>query len=397
MALSRKYQKIFGKNAVGIDMGVVGSKSNSTPQYSKDVEVLQSLSNWETGLRSQVTSSKAPYLQDQNSIFYVITSQLAYLFQAGIAEWDSQTEYIANRSVVLKNGKIFIAIANSTNVEPEVAVNWTAKWYNLTNWVMKGLYFDPSFVGYEKGARLLYQMDNAKIYIESLVDSNTTEPNETTIYFVRAGLMKQVEALLELGQTPTEQASSSNLGKIYLVKGTGAYSPYYSSTGYICVKNNDNTYSWSLKNVSELFLENTTVYRKDNGDYLYFYAPNILVPITNYKWIYIPPTPSNFSDIVVTKIETDVLGGWCKIYSNGWIEQGGITDGGNSGDRTITFKYEMADTEYFIGLSAGIGSGSGSTNNRIEENKILTTGFTLWSGSPSKYRWEVKGYMKPIE
>ena len=134
MALNRKYQKIFAKNAQSTDLGVVGSKMAGNPQYNTDIETLQSLSNWETGLRSQVSNSNAPYLQDQNSIFYVITSQLAYLFQAGIAEWNSQTEYVANRSIVLKNGKIYIAITNNTNVEPEVTTGWETYWKSLVDW-----------------------------------------------------------------------------------------------------------------------------------------------------------------------------------------------------------------------------------------------------------------------
>ena len=135
MALDRKYQKIFGKNAQSTDLGVVGSKMAGSPQYSTDIETLQSLTNWETGLRAQVSNSDAPYLQDQNSILYVITSQLAYLFQSGIAEWNSQTEYFSGRSVVLKSGKVFLAIANSTGIEPEVTSGWDTNWISLTDWI----------------------------------------------------------------------------------------------------------------------------------------------------------------------------------------------------------------------------------------------------------------------
>lgn len=135
MALDRKYQKIFAKNAQSTDLGIVGSKNAGNPQYNTDIETLQSLTNWETGLRAQVSNSDAPYLQDQNSILYVITSQLAYLFQAGIAEWNSQTEYFSGKSVVLRSGKVYIATANSTGVEPEVTSGWESSWKSLdTDW-----------------------------------------------------------------------------------------------------------------------------------------------------------------------------------------------------------------------------------------------------------------------
>ena len=133
--LNRVFQKIFGKSADSNDMGVVGSKANNSPQTSKDIATIQSLSNWESGMRNIVSTSNAPYLQDHNSLFYVITYQLAYLFQAGIAEWNSSTEYFSGRSVVLRSGKVYIATANSTGVEPEVTSGWESSWKSLdTDW-----------------------------------------------------------------------------------------------------------------------------------------------------------------------------------------------------------------------------------------------------------------------
>lgn len=45
---------------------------------------------------------------------------IAYLYQSGIAEWDSTTEYFTNRSVVLYSGKIYIAQTGNTNSQPDV-------------------------------------------------------------------------------------------------------------------------------------------------------------------------------------------------------------------------------------------------------------------------------------
>ena len=203
MALARKYQKIFGKNADATDLGVVGSKTEDNPQYSADVETLQSLSNWETGLRAIVTNSIAPYLQDHNSIFYVITSQLAYLFQAGIAEWNSQTEYVANRSVVLKSGKIYMAIANNTNVEPEVTASWDSYWLCINYWggiqgdiynqtdlwqiLSKGLSYSntvsTAISGYSQGTILRFFDGDASYLVSSLIDNNTEAPAKSNIKF----------------------------------------------------------------------------------------------------------------------------------------------------------------------------------------------------------------------
>lgn len=122
--ISRVKQKIFAKNADANDLGVVGSKSAGTPDYSTDVATLQSLAQFETGLRSMVTPTDAPYLQDQNSLFYIITSQLAYLFQAGVPAWEAATEYFTGKSYVNYNGRIYVALQDSTNKTPSTETEY---------------------------------------------------------------------------------------------------------------------------------------------------------------------------------------------------------------------------------------------------------------------------------
>lgn len=248
MALNRKYQKIFGVNATETDLGVVGSKNAGNPQYSVDVETLQSLSNWETGMRALVTSTLAPYLQDQNSIFYVITSQLAYLFQAGIAEWNSQTEYVANRSVVFKNGKIYVAIANSLNVEPEVTANWGASWELYQYTLLLGNFFDSTFVAaggsYPQGAIINYTDSYGNtIQIKSLVNNNTSTPSSSNIKTpVNSGgdkweivSNKMTELFLTNPNATTETyngyavLSLNQTGYLRLVNVNGIYFPDFSA------------------------------------------------------------------------------------------------------------------------------------------------------------------------
>lgn len=266
MALSRKYQKIFGKNAQGTDLAIVGSKSQSNPQYSSDVEEIQSLSNWETGLRAQVTSSDAPYLQDQNAIFYVITSQLAYLFQAGIAEWNSQTEYIANRSLVLKSGKVYFAIANNTNVEPEVTSGWETYWQNLLSWskivgniynqtdlwniLTKGMWYNSAIAsaigGYPQGTILNYTDTYGNIIqIKSLVNNNTDEPSSSNI-----------KTPINSGATKWEIVSTK-MSELFLVNPNATtQSPVYN--GYVRISLNNSGY-FRLGNVKGLYFGDQSV------------------------------------------------------------------------------------------------------------------------------------------
>lgn len=304
MALDRKYQKIFGKNAETTDLGIVGSKNAGNPDNSTDVEELQSLSNWETGLRAQVTASEAPYLQDQNSIFYVITSQLAYLFQAGIAEWQVDTEYISGRSVVLKNGKIYLAIANSTGVEPEVTTNWDTKWIGLTDWLVKGVTFNSgyssAFSGYSFGDRVLYTNEKgSKFYVESLINGNTSQPSNSNVYIIED--LKEAEGFVASISPDLPTPSASTLGQIYLVIGIVSTEKPSCANVWICQEQNQ-TYNWVQKSIESVFDDNDTVFVKaGNNNGVYYAKGGEAIAfnqigydnLSSYKWIYIPESPKH--------------------------------------------------------------------------------------------------------
>lgn len=288
MALSRKYQKIFGKNAVSTDLSIVGSKMAGNIQYDTDIETLQSLSNWETGMRAIVSNSDAPYLQDHNSLFYVITTQLAYLFQAGIAEWNSQTEYVDNRSLVLKSGKIYLAIGNSTNVEPEVTIGWESSWVCLTDWLLKGVSFNSTvstaISGYPKGARVLYNDgEGGKYYVESLKNGNTDAPSSANILAITANFVsiKVVNSASEL-TTPTDPTKIDYalcLGDslVYMWSTT-----YQSWIGYQLYRN----YVISNLDNSVLYVFNGTIWTSAENEYSWVaYRTNItnnVVGVTKY-------------------------------------------------------------------------------------------------------------------
>lgn len=294
MALDRKHQKVFAKNAQSTDLGVVGSKMAGSEQYSTDIETLQSLSNWETGLRAQVSNSNAPYLQDQNSILYVITSQLAYLFQSGIAEWNSQTEYVANRSVVLKNGKIYIAIASSTNIEPEVTLGWGTYWKSLVDWgfiqgnlykqtdlwntILKGVYFDSTVAsaigGYPKGSRLLYIDKNNKYYVESLKDNNATQPTDENIYKVPQKYLAVTGVVNTTSNLPT--ASADTVSDLYLCLADGLV--YITSANH---QTTPTTYSWA----GFSFVNIGTILDKSTQNFYTWNTSQWVNVISNYDWI----------------------------------------------------------------------------------------------------------------
>lgn len=53
---------------------------------------------------------------------------IAYLYQFGLAEWDSLTEYVGGRSIVQMDGRIYRAVQDSVNVAP---TSNTAYWVNI--------------------------------------------------------------------------------------------------------------------------------------------------------------------------------------------------------------------------------------------------------------------------
>lgn len=102
--LSRITQKIFGSNAGANGITKYGSPAGGTPEFTTDIAEMQELAAWLSGWSAAaLAGSEIPTFQDFNAIHNVTTTQLAYLFQEGIAEYDSATEY-HQYSIVRKTG-----------------------------------------------------------------------------------------------------------------------------------------------------------------------------------------------------------------------------------------------------------------------------------------------------
>jgi hypothetical protein len=100
--IARTTQKIFGSGAGATGITEYGSPATGTPVYTTSVADMQSLAAWLTGWSAAaLAGSEIPTFQDFNAIHHVATSQLAYLFQEGLAEFDVATEYTQN-SIVKK-------------------------------------------------------------------------------------------------------------------------------------------------------------------------------------------------------------------------------------------------------------------------------------------------------
>ena len=105
--IERKTQKIFGVNAPSDDIAVMGSFKSGTPVYTDDIAKLQNTA-YEEGYASSLVMNAAPFMEEQNSIPYVLSKQLAYTFQEGIPEYDENTTYYTN-SICKVTNKLYIS------------------------------------------------------------------------------------------------------------------------------------------------------------------------------------------------------------------------------------------------------------------------------------------------
>lgn len=122
--LPRVFQKIFSWEAPLGQVGQFGSFSEGAPLKTKDPTAIQGLANWVSGWYSAVRGAYSPTIQDMNGVFLVLSYQLAYLMQQGIAEWNDETEYHLG-SMVNLYGVIYVSLANTNTDNP---LSDTTKW-----------------------------------------------------------------------------------------------------------------------------------------------------------------------------------------------------------------------------------------------------------------------------
>lgn len=100
--IPRKFQKIFAGSAS--NNGVFGSAADNTKILSNDLDVIQGLPAYDAGwIDAVIGTKKFPALEEFQALHYMTTTQLSYLFQQGIAEWNADTTYYQN-SIVCQTG-----------------------------------------------------------------------------------------------------------------------------------------------------------------------------------------------------------------------------------------------------------------------------------------------------
>jgi len=132
--LSRIVQKIFGSSGGGSEFGQIGSLAAGSPTYTKDLDTIQSLTQYLSGLFA-ITNSGAqpPRIQDINALYLLVTSQLKYLFQAGIAEYIATEEYYIG-SICQVAGVVYVSQSGTNgtpNTDNDPATDAGTNWLEL--------------------------------------------------------------------------------------------------------------------------------------------------------------------------------------------------------------------------------------------------------------------------
>lgn len=148
--LPRKLQQIFGGNlsATG-NIAKFGSLAAAAPAYSLDPDEIQTtawLNAWAAALINAPGGLASPALQDMNAAIFVITRQLAYLFQKGMPDWITTETYYTNDFVKVA-GVVFISKTdNNSGNNPLTDTN---NWKTLASTLTTGIQLSRAWVCFD--------------------------------------------------------------------------------------------------------------------------------------------------------------------------------------------------------------------------------------------------------
>lgn len=128
--LTRQIQKIFAGASANNQKAVFGSMKTGNPVYFTNVEALQS-ADYEQGWQNALMQGKAPFLEEMNGVQYVLSRQLAYLFQSGIPEWLATDTYYENSFCRVGNSIYYSLIDDNTGNNPSTT---TGFWQETGNY-----------------------------------------------------------------------------------------------------------------------------------------------------------------------------------------------------------------------------------------------------------------------
>ena len=117
----------FASGASSGERTIFGDWSTSSDDINANLNA-DFIAGWENGLEG--TLNPYPPSQYFNAALYTVSSLVSYLYQQGVAEWNTNQDYLLNSYCIASNGKIYRAKTGTTgspnngNNPISDAINW---------------------------------------------------------------------------------------------------------------------------------------------------------------------------------------------------------------------------------------------------------------------------------
>ena len=371
--IERKSFKIFGETASEENIGQFGSAIAGTKLNTGDIEEIQALEAWSKGWESAtVGENRYPAMQERTGVDKVFSYQIAYMLQQGIPEWGETTNYAVGSVVkIIKDGVVSL-YTSLTNNNVGNAVTDTAHWQ-----IMGQANIDLSNLSEAGQAKL---------------DSKVSKSGDTmtaplTISTESGGHLQGVKTNIKLGDTPSVQANiggfrcyagepvEANL--VAIVQGFISTRSEQSSSGIQIITRKPDNSGWG----ATLRIETLA-----DGQFIFDF-PKCITKATT--------TSSASSSRVAVVVQNYASGtSWYRVWSDGWIEQGGTLS--TTTNKTVTFLKAFSNTNYNLTWATTTGSYASDSKywNGGRVSSKTTTNFVYYTGQTEAptIEWHACGY-----
>lgn len=179
---NRVKQEIFAGQAGSRQVVAFGTAKTDNPIYTTDVAQIQN-ANFLQGWLSAILADKSPWEEDMNAVLFAITSQLAYLFQNGIPEWDANTTYYIGDLVKNVDNQGKVTIYKSLIDENTGNALTNSSYWNI--YMAESSNEEAPLAAYEIGLpqpTLSNNLYSNEVWLEGQTVSRTTYANLFAIY-----------------------------------------------------------------------------------------------------------------------------------------------------------------------------------------------------------------------
>jgi hypothetical protein len=211
--LSRFTQLIFGSTAGADQIAQFGSLAAGSPVYTTALNTIQALGNYATGWFAGILGSNSPAIEDMNSLFYLITSQLAYLFQLGVPEWDAGTTYYVGSLVQNGGGNIYVSLTNG-NLNNALSVTSAWQYFlhqGISPWIA-GVNYGSADIVTDAATGLIY----TSLVANNLGNTPSTSPTQW------GGIYSNTVTATTVNATTAVTTGNTNTGTLE-VNGAGPF------------------------------------------------------------------------------------------------------------------------------------------------------------------------------